>query len=212
RDLLSRFTDMGFTGMLIPEAYGGLGLGYVEAGMLMEEIGCNHTPSPFLSSSALSVTAIAAGGTEAQKQELLPQISTGSLIVALASDEASKHRPNQVTLRAEKGEAGFNPTGSKTFGVDGHVGGKLSDAARTAGSSTDTDGLTLFIVDRTAPGVTVERTIMLDAHNAARVTFDGVTVLPEAVLGQEGQGWAILEATLDAGRALVAAELLGIAQ
>src|SRR5690606_28671943 len=95
RELLGRFTEMGFTGMLIPEAHGGLGLGYVEAGLLMEEIGRNLTPSPFLASSAVSVTAIAAGGTEAQKQELLPQISTGSLIVALASDQASKHRPNQ---------------------------------------------------------------------------------------------------------------------
>nr|MBF0684598.1 acyl-CoA/acyl-ACP dehydrogenase [Pseudomonas sp.] len=212
RDLLDRFTDMGFTGMLIPEEHGGLGLGYVEAGLLMEEIGRNLTPSPFLSSSALAATAIAAAGSESQKQSLLPQIATGALLVTLASEEASKHRPQQVALRAEKSEAGFSLNGTKTFVLDGHVADKFIVAARSAGSTADTSGITLFIVERSAPGVSVERTVMVDAHNAARVTFDGVTVLADAVLGEEGQGWVVLEAVLDAGRALVAAELLGIAQ
>lgn len=212
RELLGRFTDMGFTGMLIPEAHGGLGLGYVEAGLLMEEIGRNLTPSPFLASSAIAATAIAAAGSEAQKQELLPGIASGSLLVTLASDETGKHRPSQVALRAERQDAGFTLSGAKTFVLDGHVADKLIVAARTSGSTGDTNGITLFVVDRTAPGVSVERTVMVDSHNAARVSFDGVTVLADAVLGEEGQGWAALEATLDAGRALVAAELLGIAQ
>lgn len=212
RELLGRFTDMGFTGMLIPEAHGGLGLGYVEAGLLMEEIGRNLTPSPFLSSSAVAATAIAAAGSEAQKQALLPQIASGSLLVTLASDEAGKHRPSQVAMRAERQDAGFILNGAKTFVLDGHVADKLIVVARTSGSTTDTNGITLFIVDRTAPGVSVERTVMVDAHNAARISFDGVTVLADAVLGGEGQGWAVLEATLDAGRALAAAELLGVAQ
>jgi alkylation response protein AidB-like acyl-CoA dehydrogenase len=212
RELLGRFTDMGFTGMLIPEAHGGLGLGYVEAGLLMEEVGRNLTPSPFLASSAVAATAIATAGSEAQKQALLPQMASGSLLVTLASDETGKHRPSQVALRAERQDGGFSLSGAKTFVLDGHVADKLIVAARTSGSTGDTNGITLFIVDRTAPGVSVERTVMVDAHNAARVGFDGVTVLADAVLGEEGQGWAVLEATLDAGRALVAAELLGIAQ
>src|SRR5690606_32370234 len=195
RDLLGRFTDMGFTGMLISEAHGGLGLGYVEAGLLMEEIGRNLTPSPFLSSSALAATAIAMAGSETQKQNLLSQMATGSLLATLASDESSKHRPNQVSLRAEKSESGFSLSGAKTFVLDGHVADKLIVAARTSGSSEDTNGITLFVVDRAAPGVSVERTVMVDAHNAARITFDGVTVLADAVLGEEGQGWAVLEAT-----------------
>src|SRR5690606_22716719 len=100
RELLGRFTEMGFTGMLIPEAHGGLGLGYVEAGLLMEEIGRNLTPSPFLASSAVAATAIATAGSEAQQQALLPQMASGSLLVTLASDETGKHRPGQVALRA----------------------------------------------------------------------------------------------------------------
>src|SRR5690606_17094214 len=165
----------GFTGMLMPEAHGGLGLGYVEAGLLMEEIGRNLTPSPFLASSAVAATAIATAGSEAQQQALLPQMASGSLLVTLASDETGKHRPGQVALRAEKQDAGFSLSGTKTFVLDGHVADKFIVAARTSGSTGDTNGITLFIVDRAASGVSVERTVMVDAHNAARVNFDGVT-------------------------------------
>ncbi len=212
RQLWERFADMGFTGMLVPEAHGGLGLGYVEAGLLMEEIGRNLTPSPFLASSAVAVAALVAAASEAQKQQLLPQAASGKLLLTLASDELAKHRPTHVELAATQSGQGYTLNGAKTFVLDGHAADMLLVAARTSGAGNDTDGITLFIVDRKAPGVEVERVAMVDVHNAARIRFNNVSVAADAVLGEVGQGWPVLEAALDAGRALVAAELLGIAQ
>src|SRR5271155_4610821 len=90
RDLWKAFADMGFCGVLIPEAQGGTGLGYVEAGVIMEEIGRNLTPSPFLATSLLGATALLRDGNSARNGELLPKIATGDLLMALAVDERTK--------------------------------------------------------------------------------------------------------------------------
>jgi alkylation response protein AidB-like acyl-CoA dehydrogenase len=209
RELWQKFVEMGFTGILIPEAFGGAGLGHVEAGVVMEEIGRTLTPSPFLSTALLAAAALGRGGSEAQKGEHLPKIAAGSLIAALAVDETSKHRPNRITLQAVRSGNGFALRGSKAFVVDGHVADLLVVAARTAGAPGEKDGITLFLVDRKANGLQVERTVMVDAHNAARLDFDGVQVDADAVLGEVDQGWRLLDGVLNVGRAAVAAELAG---
>lgn len=211
RPLWDRFNEMGFTGVLIPEAYGGLGLGHVEAGIIMEEIGRNLTPSPFLASSGVAVAALDAAGTAAQKEALLPKIAAGQLLVTLASEESAKHRPSRVALTAAKAADGYVLNGDKTFVLDGHVADYLLVVARTSGAANDKEGISLFLVERTAPGVSAQAVAMVDAHNAARVTFENVKVPADAVVGAVDQGWAVLDAALDAGRALVAAELVGIA-
>ena len=210
RDLWKAFAEMGFTGILIPEAHGGLGLGHVEAGVVMEEIGRNLTPSPFLATSVLTATALARGGSEAQKAEWLPRIAAGEALGALAVDETSKHSPKAIALTAVRSGNGFRLNGAKTFVVDGHVADLLIVAARTAGEPGTTDGLTLFLVDPKAQGLEVERTVMVDSHNAARLTLTDVEVDADAVLGEVDQGWALLEPVLDTGRAMVAAELTGV--
>jgi alkylation response protein AidB-like acyl-CoA dehydrogenase len=209
RELWKQFAEMGFTGILIPEALGGSGLGHVEAGVVMEELGRTLTPSPFLSTALLAASALARGGNEAQRSQHLPKIAAGSLIAALAVDETSKHRPNRITLQAVRSGNGFALRGSKSFVVDGHVADLLIVAARTAGGPGEKDGITLFLVDRKAQGVGTERTIMVDAHNAARLDFDGVQVDADAVLGEVDQGWHVLNGVLNVGRAAVAAELTG---
>jgi len=210
RDLWKAFAEMGFTGILAPEAHGGLGLGHVEAGVVMEEIGRNLTPSPFLSTAVLGVRAIDRGAGEDRKADLLPRIVAGDLITALAVDEGAKHRPQAVALKAERSGNGFRLSGAKGFVVDGHVADLLIVAARTAGSPGEEAGLTLFVVDPKASGVSIERTVMVDAHNAARIRFDGVEVDADAVLGEVDGGWALLEGVLNTGRAAVASELLGV--
>lgn len=211
RPLWSRFAEMGFTGLLLPESHGGLSLGFVEAGVVMEEIGRNLTASPYLASSIVAATAVLRGGSEAQKLAWLPRIASGELIATLAVDESAKHRPDAIALKAEKSAEGYTLHGSKTFVLDGHVAGLLIIAARTSGAVGDPSGITLFAVDPGLTGLRVERTTMLDAHNAARLRFEGVTVAAGAVLGSVGEGLAPLNAALDAGRACAAAELLGIA-
>src|SRR5918996_4625403 len=100
RELWKSFAEMGFSGLLVPEQFGGSGLGCVEAGVVMEEIGRTLMPSPFLSTAVLAASAFSRGGSETQKSGPLPKISDGSLLAALAIDEGAKHRPLQIKLQA----------------------------------------------------------------------------------------------------------------
>uniref|UniRef100_E6VH25 Acyl-CoA dehydrogenase domain protein n=1 Tax=Rhodopseudomonas palustris (strain DX-1) TaxID=652103 RepID=E6VH25_RHOPX len=211
RDLWKSFAEMGLAGLLVPEEFGGSGLGCVEAGVVMEEIGRNLTPSPLLSTAILAASALVRGGSDAQKKNYLPKIADGSLIAALAVDEGAKHRPSGITLSATRAGNGFKLKGDKALVVDGHVADLLIVAARSSGQPGDVDGLTLFLVDPKAKGVAIERTVMVDAHNAARIGFDDVEVNADQVLGEVDRGGALLEAVLNVGRAAVAAEMLGVA-
>src|SRR6201994_2839842 len=162
RELWRSFAEMGFSGLLVPDEFGGSGLGCVEAGVVMEEIGRTLVPSPFLSTAVLAASALSRGGSAAQKSEHLPKISAGELLAALAVDEGTKHRPLQTRLQAARSGNGFRLNGSKAFVVDGHVADLLIVAARTAGSAGERDGVTLFLVDPKAQGVGTARTIMVD--------------------------------------------------
>ncbi len=206
RDLWKGFAEMGFAGLLVPEAFGGSALGCVEAGVVLEEIGRNLMPSPFLSTAVLAASALARGGNAEQQAAYLPRIADGSLIAALAVDEGAKHRPHNIAMQAARAGNGFRLNGAKALVVDGHVADLLIVAARTEG------GLTLFLVDPKAKQVAVERTVMVDAHNAARVTFDNVEVSADAVLGEVDRGDALLEAVLNVGRGAVAAEMVGLSE
>ena len=212
RELWKSFAEMGFSGLLVPEDFGGSGLGCVEAGIVMEEIGRTLMPSPFLSTAVLAASALSRGGSAAQKAEYLPKISAGSLIAALAVDEGSKHRPLQTELKAVRAGNGFKLSGSKALVVDGHVADLLIVAARTAGAAGKRDGVTLFLVDPRAKGIATERTIMVDAHNAARIDFDQVEVNADHVLGEVDQGFALLEGVLNIGRGAVASEMVGLSE
>jgi alkylation response protein AidB-like acyl-CoA dehydrogenase len=212
RDLWRTFAEMGFAGLLVPEEFGGSGLGCVEAGVVMEEIGRTLMPSPFLSTAVLSASALTRGGSNAQKSEHLPKISAGQLLATLAIDEGPKHRPLQTAMQAVRSGNGFRLTGAKGFVVDGHVADLLIVAARTGGSAGERDGLTLFLVDPKSKGLAVERTVMVDSHNAARITFDGVEVDADSVLGEVDQGGALLEGILNVGRGAVASEMVGVSE
>ncbi|MES5487132.1 acyl-CoA dehydrogenase family protein [Bradyrhizobium sp. INPA03-11B] len=210
REIWTTFAEMGFSGLLVPDQFGGSGLGCVEAGIVMEEIGRTLMPSPFLSTSVLGASALSRGGSEAQKAQHLPKIADGSLLAALAIDEGAKHRPLQTKLQATRSGNGFKLSGDKAFVVDGHTADLLIVAARSAGSAGDKNGLTLFLVDPRAKGLAVERTAMVDSHNAARIVFDNVEVNADSVLGEVDQGFGLLEGVLNIGRGAVASEMVGL--
>jgi alkylation response protein AidB-like acyl-CoA dehydrogenase len=212
RALWKDFVEMGWAGILVPQDYGGLGLGHVEAGVVMEELGRTLTPSPFFSTAVLAATAIARAGSDKQKENYLPKIVVGELIATVAVDETAKHHPEKTAMTAARAGNGFKLNGAKTFVIDGHVANLLIVAARTAGKPGDTAGLTLFLVDSSAPGVHVERTATVDSHNAARLTFEDVTVSADNVLGKVDAGWDVLEGVLNVGRATVAAEMVGTSE
>jgi alkylation response protein AidB-like acyl-CoA dehydrogenase len=212
RNLWKAFAEMGFSGLLVPENFGGSGLGYVEAGVVMEEIGRTLMPSPFLSTAVLATSALSRGGSEAQQSAHLPKIADGSLLAALAVDEGAKHRPLQTNLQAVRSGNGFKLNGAKALVVDGHTADLLIVAGRSGGAPGERNGLTLFLVDPKAKGIAIERTVMVDAHNAARIEFGNVEVDADHVLGEVDQGCQLLEGVLNVGRGAVASEMVGLSE
>ena len=211
RAIWDKMAEMGFAGVLVPEAHGGAGFGHVAAGLIMEAIGRNLSAAPMLSTAILGATALVAGGSAEQQAHYLPLIAEGKRLFALAADEASRHAPSHVATRAEASGNGFRLNGTKSFVLDGAVADTLIVAARTSGEDDDKDGITLFLVDRDTAGVSTERRSMVDSRGAARVTLRDVQVDGADVLGEVGGGWKVLEKVLDAGRVALAAEMLGVA-
>ena len=212
RELWTEMAAMGWAGVIVPEEFGGIGFGYVGAGILFEEMGRSLTASPMLSTAILGASLISRGGSEAQKEALLPKIAAGETLVTLAVDEGPRHAPDHVALTAVPSGNGFRLDGSKTFVVDGHVADKIAVAARTSGESGQSAGISLFLVDRADPGVAVQRTTMVDSRNAAKIEFDGVQVPGDALIGELDGGFELLDGVLDVGRICLAAEMVGVAR
>jgi alkylation response protein AidB-like acyl-CoA dehydrogenase len=204
--------DMGWTGVLVPEEYGGVAMGHVAAGVIAEEMGRTLTASPFLSTAIMGASVLSRYGSSSQKSEWLARIAAGDAITSLAVDENRKHAPASVSTTAERSGNGFKLNGSKSFVAEGHVADMMIVSARTAGSQAETGGITLFLVPRDSKGVTIERQAMIDERNSASVSFDGVELDADAVLGEVDGGYVALEHVLDAGRAGLSAEMSGSAQ
>src|SRR4051794_406603 len=199
--LWKQLAELGFTGLRIPEDQGGLGLGHVEAGIVMEEIGRNLTPSPFLITAVAVVEALK--GTP-HGARWFPGILAGETVAALAVDEGSRHRPEAIAMRAERSGNGFRLTGAKQFVVQGASADLILVAARAE------EGLTLFAVEKEAKGLEVEGVRLADSSIGARMTFRDVEVDADAVVGEVGEGDGVLRRVLDAGRAGAASEMVGL--
>lgn len=212
RGLWREMAEMGWTGVLVPEDQGGLGFGFVGAGVICEEMGRTLTASPFLSTAMMAATAISRAGSPAQKQRWLPAIVSGDAVIATAIDEGRRHDPAGTAMRAERHGNGFRLTGTKTYVVDGQAADAVIVAARTAGAAGEAEGISLFLVDAKAKGLASERLSTLDSRGAAELTFDGVAVTADDVLGEIDDGHGLMEIVLGAGRAGLAAELSGNAQ
>jgi len=208
--LWKQFAELGFTGILVSEDDGGLGMGHVEAGIVLEEIGRNLTPSPFLTSSVLAATALGHGSND-MKGRYLPGLIEGESVFAVAIDETAKHRPSRITTRAEKSGNGFKLNGSKSFVVQGASADMLVVAARTSGADDDEDGITLFAVPKDASGMSHDAVRLVDSSMATHTKFDGVELDGDAVIGEVDGGRDILNAMLNAGRIGSAAEGAGVA-
>jgi alkylation response protein AidB-like acyl-CoA dehydrogenase len=206
--LWKQFAELGLTGICIPESHGGMGLGATEAALVLEEIGRNLTPSPFLATAVVGARAIE--GT-AHADRWYPAILSGEAVLALAVDEGSRHAPEQTALQAKRQGNGFVLNGAKQFVIQGASADMIVTAARTGGSPGEEEGLTLFAVPKGAAGVNVENVALVDSSKAARLTFDGVALDADAVIGEVDNGWQALTRALAAGRAGASAELVGVA-
>jgi alkylation response protein AidB-like acyl-CoA dehydrogenase len=183
-------------------------LGAVEAGLVLEEIGRNLTPSPFLTTAVAAVRALEGS---AQAKRWFPGILAGETVAALAVEEGRHHDPEGVALEAKRQGNGFVLNGAKQFVVHGNSADVILVTARTAGSAGETDGLTLFALEKGAGGLDVDTATLADSSKAARLNFDNVAVDADAVVGEVDGGWAPLSRALNAGRAGAASELVGVA-
>jgi alkylation response protein AidB-like acyl-CoA dehydrogenase len=210
RELWASMAELGWLGIVVPEQFGGAGLGWTDLAIVMEEVGRGLLPEPVVGSVLLATTAILLAGSDAQKQAHLHGLVAGARLGALAYQEASsRYDVAHVTTRAERAGSGWKLTGEKSQVLDGHVADWLVVSARTAGGDRDADGVTLFLVAADASGVTVERQWRVDHRPAAIVRLDGVTVPADAVLGPEGHGASLLERVIDRAAVAFAADMLG---
>jgi alkylation response protein AidB-like acyl-CoA dehydrogenase len=204
--------EMGWAGIVVPEAYEGLEFGYVGAGLLVEECGRTLATSPLISSALVCSSLINGLCNEEQKQAMLPAVASGELILTLAVNETSRPALEATTMSAAADGDDFVLNGNKVHVIDGMVAHKLLVVARTAGEAGDRDGLSLFMVDRELDGLAFTGVLNADNHLLANVQFDSVRVGKESLLGDAGGCWQELVRAHDIGAVCSAAELSGIAQ
>lgn len=210
-DLWQQMAELGWASIILPEEYGGLDFGFLGLGVVLEETGRTLAASPLFASAVVGASTLLLGGSDSQKEQLLPEIAAGQLTLALALEESHHHRPHRIATSLEPADDGYVLSGEKTFVLDGHSADRLIVVARSSGERDDSDGLTLVLVPREAAGVSCQRTIMADSRNAANIRFDQVKVDADSLIGEVGAGWSILEPVLDRGRVAIAAEMMGCA-
>mgnify|MGYP005843264003 FL=1 len=210
-ELWQKMAQQGWMGLIIPEQYGGAGMGLGELVVLLEEFGRSLVPGPFISTVVLGAVPVMEGGTEQQKSWVLPKIAAGELIMTMALTEPSaKWTADGVSLEARKEGGEYVLNGTKLFVPDAHVSDRMIVVARTGGSGED--GVTLFFVDSKAPGIKYELLKTIAADKQCEVTFENVRVPAENILGQEGKGWPIVEKTKKVATVAACAYLVGLAQ
>ena len=208
RALWKEMGELGWAGILLPEDFGGAAMGYADLGVVLGECGRVLAPEPFLSTVLLGANAILLGGSEVLQKELLPDVASGERILALAFQEQGRFAPYAVATSAVAEGSGYRIRGEKLHVLDGNVADQIVVVARSAGNAGDRDGLSLFVVDAGADGVSVQRTLMVDGRNAARASFDTV-VDGSRLLGESGRGAEILDAVFDRATVGLCAEMVG---
>ncbi|MCR9277070.1 MAG: acyl-CoA/acyl-ACP dehydrogenase [Pseudomonadaceae bacterium] len=203
--------DMGWTGIIVPENYGGSDLGYLTFGVVLEELGKQLTASPLFASALVGASAILLGGNNAQKDEWLPKIVDGSSVMSLAVDDGPRHNPANTSTSATTSANGYMLSGAKTMVLEGMAATDLIVVARTSGAPGESKGLTLFLVPADSSGVSRSALSMVDSRGYANIHFDGVEVAADRVLGSVDAGYELLEQILDRARAGLGAEMMGTA-
>jgi acyl-CoA dehydrogenase len=208
RELWNEMAELGWLGLQIPERYEGMGLGFFDLSVVLEQSGRELMPEPFVSTLLLGTQALLLGGNEEQKMALLPGIAAGETLITIGYEEAgSRGGLSKPATVAKKSRGGFEISGEKRQVLDGH----LADRIIVSAATSDT-GYTLFLIDPAQSGVAVTRQFRMDGLNAAIVRLDCLPVTSDAVVGELDMGAALLEAVLDRASVGVAAQMLGASE
>lgn len=206
----STFAEMGLLGLPFANQYGGFGGNAVDLMPVMEAIGEGLVVEPYLATIGLGGQFIARGGTAAQKNALLPAIVEGKLKLAFAqSERGARYDLSHVTVRAQKSEHGYTLDGEKCVVIHGPCADKLVVSARTAGNDASSRGISLFLLDRNTPGVSLKTYVTVDNLRAADIHFSAVNVPVDALIGKEGKAFSLIESVIDYATALLCCEAVG---
>ena len=207
-DLWRDMAELGWTSMVIPEEYGGMGMTFADLGVLYEVMGEAACSSPNLSSAVLSAQAILHAGDAEQKNDLLPAIASGEQIFAFAYTEPDySWEADGVRLSAAKRDGSWTLNGTKLFVPDAHVADRLLVAARTSDNGAPEQGITLFLVEKDAPGVSVRLLSGWIGDKVCEITLENAAA--SAVIGAVDEGWAPIEHARDRGTAVLCAYMAG---
>lgn len=208
-EVWATFAEMGLLGLPVPAAFDGFGGGALDMMGIMESIGEGLVVEPFLPTT-MGAQFVVRGGSPEMKKAVLPALVTGQMKLAFAQTEPeARYDLAHVTTRATKAGLGWVINGAKSVVVGAPSADKLVVSARTSGNDKGKTGISLFLVDASAPGVTMHGYRTLDEMRAADVTFANVAVEAGALIGKEGKGLALIEAVVDYGTALLCAEAVG---
>ena len=211
RELWRQLAQLGTLSIALPESHGGAGGTAIDTLVVMEALGRRLVVEPYVPAIVLGAGLVARAGSDAQRAGLLPRVCAGHHLLALAHDEPdSRYELARVITRARPDGAGYVLDGAKTVVLGGGAADTLIVSARTAGEPGDPDGISLFLVDADAPGVSRLGYQTQDNHRAADVTLTGVRVGGDALLGPAGGGAALVEHAIEHGIAAVCGEALGV--
>lgn len=210
--LWAEMADMGFIGVLIPEAYGGLDYGLMGAGIISWEMGRTLAASPMLSTAIIGAHLISRGASIERREKLLPEMVAGKSITALALDEGGRFGTDNISLKAVSSKEGYILNGDKTFVLDGMAADTFIVAARTSVQNKEGSGLTLFLVDTKSKGVSIKRQVLVDSRGAANVGFEDVLVGKDDIIGDVDRGENLLGQALNIANLCLSAELLGLSE
>lgn len=209
-EVWKKMADLGWLGLIIPEEHGGVGLGFMDLVILLEEMGRGCLTGPFFSTAILCSLPILAAGSDKQKAGFLPKIASGELILALALTEPSAtYEPSGIATKAVRDGDNYVITGTKLFIHDAQIADYLLCVVRTRVWSKPEEGISLFLVDAKSPGIRVTplQTIAADKQN--EVVFENVKVPAENLLGELDCGWPIIARLLDQAAVAKCAEMVG---
>jgi alkylation response protein AidB-like acyl-CoA dehydrogenase len=212
-EMWHHMAELGWMGLVLPEEYGGMGASFMDLVILMEEMGRNILPGPFFSTIALCALPLLEYGSSEQKTRFLPQIAKGEAVWTFALAESSgKYKASEVRLRAVLKGTNCVLQGHKIFVTDAHVADCILIAGRTGEGEKPEDGITLFIVDARGQNVKMEAIPTIGGDRQFKVSFDGVAVPEDNILGKIGKGWDIVDFILRRAAVLKCAQMSGACQ
>jgi pimeloyl-CoA dehydrogenase small subunit len=210
RELWRHYAELGLLGLPFAEEYGGFGGGPIDIMLVMEAFGRALVLEPYLSTVVLGGTALRLAGTEAQKAAILPQVAEGVLTLAFAHGERqARYDLSDVLTTARRKDGGWVLDGAKSVVVHGDAAQQLIVSARVSGERDDRQGIGLFLIDAGASGVARRAYPMRDGTRAAEIALSGVELDADAVLGEPGTAFPVIERVVEAGIAATAAEAVG---